>query len=118
MVEQMLINLLANAIKYSSHGGEVWIHAEIRGDGGLGISIRDAGPGIAAADIVYAMQPFGRLRPSNLAQAPGIGIGLPLTKSMIELHGGTLTLESEVGAGTEALLWFPPTRLTAGREDS
>jgi signal transduction histidine kinase len=46
-----------------------------------------------------------------LAQPPGIGIGLPLTKSMIELHGGTLVLNSRLGFGTAAVLWFPPTRL-------
>jgi signal transduction histidine kinase len=116
MVKQMLVNLLSNAVKHSPRGGEVAIRAEICPDGGLGITVRDSGPGIAATDIAYAMQPFGRLRSSKLAQAPGIGIGLPLTKSMVELHGGRLMLNSEVGVGTEALLWFPPTRLAAAQE--
>jgi len=62
------------------------------------------------------MEPFGRLRSSTLAQEPGIGIGLPLTKSMVELHGGKLTLKSEVGIGTEVRLWFPPSRIAAARE--
>ena len=118
MVRQMLINLLSNAVKYSPRGGEVAIRAEILDDGGLLIAVLDRGLGIAAADIPYAMQPFGRLQSSKLAQAPGIGIGLPLTKAMVELHGGTLTLKSEVGMGTEARLWFPPTRLAAAQEVS
>jgi signal transduction histidine kinase len=118
MVRQMLVNLLSNAVKYSPHGGRVAVRAEILDDGGLCIAVRDCGPGIAAADIPYAMQPFGRLHSSKLAQAPGIGIGLPLTKAMVELHGGTLTLVSEIGVGTEARLWFPPTRLTAAQEES
>ncbi len=118
MVKQMLVNLLSNAIKYSPHGGEVLIRAAICGDGGLSIAVRDSGPGIAAADIPYAMQPFGRLRSSRLASSPGIGIGLPLTKLMVELHGGTLSLKSEIGAGTEALLWFPPARLVAAQQET
>ena len=118
MVRQMLVNLLSNAVKYSPRGGKVAIRAEIIEDGGLSIAVRDAGPGIAAADIPYTMQPFGRLRSSKLAQAPGIGIGLPLTKAMVELHGGTLTLKSEVGVGTEARLWFPPSRLASPQEAS
>ncbi|MEI9986433.1 MAG: HAMP domain-containing sensor histidine kinase [Aliidongia sp.] len=118
MVRQMLVNLLSNAVKYSPRGGKVALRAEILDDGGLCIAVRDYGPGIAAADIPYAMQPFGRLHSSKLAQAPGIGIGLPLTKAMVELHDGTLTLVSEVGVGTEARLWFPPTRLIAAQEES
>jgi signal transduction histidine kinase len=118
MVKQMLINLLSNAVKYSLPDGEVVVRAEIRDDGGLGIAVRDSGAGIAAADIPYAMQPFGRLRSSRLAQAPGIGIGLPLTKSMVELHAGRLILKSKVGVGTEVLLWFPPTRLATAKETS
>jgi len=118
MVRQMLINLLSNAVKYSPRGGEVAIRAETLDDGGLLIAVVDSGPGIAAADIPRAMQPFGRLQSAKLAQAPGIGIGLPLTKAMVELHGGTLTLKSEVGMGTEARLWFPPTRLAAAQEVS
>lgn len=118
MVKQMLVNLLSNAVKHSPQDGEVVVRAEICRDGGLCIAVRDSGPGISATDIRYAMQPFGRLRSANLAQAPGIGIGLPLTKSMVELHGGRLVLTSVVGAGTEALLWFPPTRLVPALEMS
>jgi signal transduction histidine kinase len=116
MVKQMLINLLSNAIKYSPPAGEIVVRAGICDGGSFVIAVRDTGVGIAAADIPYAMEPFGRLRSSALAQAPGIGIGLPLTKSMVELHGGRLTLKSAVGVGTEALLWFPPNRVVAAKE--
>lgn len=111
MVRQMVLNLLSNAIKYSPRGADVAVRATVDSGGGLAIAVYDRGPGIAAEDIPRAMQPFGRLRSSKLAQEPGIGIGLPLTKSMVELHGGRLALNSEVGVGTEAVLWFPPSRL-------
>jgi two-component system cell cycle sensor histidine kinase PleC len=112
----MLVNLLSNAVKYSPAGGAVVVRAGVLDDGGLAIGVRDAGPGIAASDLPYAMQPFGRLRSANLAQAPGIGIGLPLTKSMVELHGGRLTLTSAPGQGVDAELWFPPARVAPQQE--
>jgi signal transduction histidine kinase len=117
MVRQMLLNLLSNAIKYSPRQGRVVIAAWLAPDGWLAIAVCDAGPGIAAADIPYAMQRFGRLRSASMAQEPGIGIGLPLTKSMVELHDGRFELKSEVGVGTEALLWFPPARLGRRNDD-
>jgi signal transduction histidine kinase len=116
MVKQMVLNLLSNAVKYSPRGGEITIRAARIREGGLEIAVRDQGPGIAADDIPRAMQQFGRLRSSRLAQEPGIGIGLPLTKSMIELHGGRLVLNSEIGVGTEAILCFPASRLDPSRE--
>lgn len=116
MVKQMLINLLSNAIKYSPSGGEVSIRAEIGDDTGLTIAVTDHGVGMAPEDIPFATKPFGRLRPARLAQPPGIGIGLPLTKSMIELHGGTLVLKSQLGLGTTAILWFPSTRFVVPEE--
>lgn len=116
MVRQMVVNLLSNAVKYSPRGADIVIHAGLDREGGLEIAVRDRGPGIAADDIPRAMQQFGRLRSARLAQEPGIGIGLPLTKSMIELHGGRLALSSEVGVGTEVVLWFPPSRLAPRTE--
>ena len=119
MVKQMVINLLSNAIKYSPKGGEVVVRVEMDpNNGGLNIAVIDSGRGIAEADISYVMQPFGRLNSAKLAQAPGIGIGLPLTKSMIELQGGKLILKSKVGVGTEVCLWFPPSRIGAAAEEA
>ncbi|HYM01776.1 MAG TPA: histidine kinase dimerization/phospho-acceptor domain-containing protein, partial [Stellaceae bacterium] len=118
MVKQMLVNLLSNAVKYSPRGGEAVLRAKVLDDGGLGIAVVDCGSGIAVDDIPYAMQPFGRLNTARLARTPGIGIGLPLTKLMIELHGGKLILKSELGVGTEVLLWFPPARLIVAEEAS
>ncbi len=111
MVRQMLLNLLSNAVKYSPPDGEVVLAATIDAGGWLGLSVRDQGPGIPAAHLPLILQRFARLRTASLAQEPGIGIGLPLTKSMIELHGGKLEIKSEVAAGTEAILHFPPARL-------
>jgi signal transduction histidine kinase len=116
MVRQMVVNLLSNAVKYSPRPGQVTIRAALDGEGALVIAVCDNGPGMTADDIPRAMQQFGRLRSSKLAQEPGIGIGLPLTKSMIELHGGSLTLTSDVGVGTEAILRFPTARLIERNE--
>ena len=68
------------------------------------------------ADLPHILQRFARLRSATLAQQPGIGIGLALTRSMIELHGGKLKIKSEVDTGTEVILCFPPARLTDTKE--
>lgn len=110
MLKQMLSNLLSNAVKYSPEGGEIMLGARVV-DGWLLVSVRDRGRGIAEADVPKALTPFGRLQSATLAQEPGIGLGLSLTKAMVELHGGVLEIKSEIGRGTEVILWFPPKRL-------
>jgi signal transduction histidine kinase len=118
MVRQMLLNLLSNAIKYSPPDGIVIVTIILDTEGWLCLSVQDRGHGISAADLPHVMQRFARLRSATLAQEPGIGIGLPLTKSMIELHGGKLEIKSEIEAGTEVILRFPPARLTSTKETS
>lgn len=110
MFKQMVANLLSNAVKYSPDGEEVAICAGVS-DGWLFVSIRDRGRGMSEADLPKALTPFGRLQSARLAQEPGIGLGLSLTKSMVELHGGMLKIQSEIGRGTVVTLWFPPARL-------
>ncbi|HVJ55939.1 MAG TPA: CHASE2 domain-containing protein [Aliidongia sp.] len=116
MVRQMLLNLLSNAIKYSPPDGQVFLTIDMEGGGWLRLSVRDQGPGIAPDDLPNVLQRFARLRSASLAQEPGIGIGLPLTKSMIELHGGRIEIKSELRGGTEVILWFPPARLMSTLE--
>ncbi|MBV9826188.1 MAG: CHASE2 domain-containing protein [Alphaproteobacteria bacterium] len=110
MFKQMIANLLSNAVKYSPEGGEITLGAFVS-DRWLVVSVRDRGRGMAKADLPKALTPFGRLQSARLAQEPGIGLGLSLTKSMLELHGGMLKIESEIDQGTTVALWFPPTRL-------
>jgi signal transduction histidine kinase len=109
-LKQILLNLMSNAVKFTPHGGKVILRASLVGDG-LKIAVADTGIGIAAADLEKALRPFGQIDSRMARKYQGTGLGLPLTKSMIELHGGRLTLESEAGKGTTATVWLPRDRM-------
>ncbi|MEW5703861.1 MAG: ATP-binding protein [Pseudomonadota bacterium] len=109
-VKQILLNLLSNAIKFTPKGGAVTVEIWRSPNGGLLISVKDNGIGIAAEDIPKALAPFGQVDSSLSRRYPGTGLGLPLTKKLVELHGGTLTLASAPDQGTKVTLWFPPER--------
>ncbi len=116
MVKQILLNLLSNAVKFTPAGGTVKLEAGIGDDGGVVLAVIDSGIGIAAKDIATALAPFGQVDSSLSRKHDGTGLGLPLTKALAELHGGTLTLESAVGKGTTARISFPPWRNLPGPE--
>lgn len=114
LMRQVLINLLTNAIKFSPDGGDITVSAEIRPDNVLEIVIADKGIGIESDKIQHALEPFGQV--SDLPEkrdlrSQGTGLGLPLSKAMVEMHGGTLEIRSEPGAGTSVILTFPKYRL-------
>ena len=111
LVRQILINLVANAVKFSKAGGLVNLHAFILADGRMQINISDQGIGIPKDKIKQAMEPFGQVsdQPEN-AKHQGTGLGLPLAKAMVELHDGALKLESELGKGTTVFVSFPAYR--------
>jgi PAS domain S-box-containing protein len=115
LVKQCLINLLSNAVKFTPSGGRVEIHAESTREGWLALSITDTGVGIAAEDMERVMAPFGQADSALHRRYEGTGLGLPLVKSYMELHGGVLRLDSTPGKGTTATLLFPPQRLTSGQ---
>ncbi|MBL8836665.1 MAG: hypothetical protein JNL66_10485 [Alphaproteobacteria bacterium] len=108
-LRQMLLNLGANAIKFTPEGGKI-VFAAHRTDAALALSVSDTGIGIAAADIAHVTEPFGRGTSSIARKIEGIGLGLPITRSLIEAHGGRLEIESELGRGTTIRLLFPTTR--------
>jgi len=110
-VKQILLNLLSNAVKFTPEGGRVAVGAELRGDGSLAITIDDTGIGIAPENIPRALAPFSQVESSLTRRHEGTGLGLPLVKSLIELHGGTLQLESQEGKGTLATVIFPAERV-------
>jgi signal transduction histidine kinase len=105
---QMLMNLLSNALKYTEPGGEVRVLAERRADGWVEVVISDTGVGMPERDIAQALEPFSRGGDQTTRRFSGAGLGLPLVARMMQLHGGRLALESTVGAGTRAILRFPP----------
>jgi len=113
LVRIMLGNVLSNAIKYSSKSGEIRLSATKLESGALTIEVRDTGIGIAPETLQRAMEAFGQVEDGLNRRYEGIGVGLPLTKSLIELHGGSITVESEVGHGTSVRLTFPPERVVA-----
>jgi signal transduction histidine kinase len=109
-LKQILLNLLSNAVKFTETGGSVLVRAIDEGDG-LAISVADTGIGIAANDLEKALRPFGQIDSRMTRKYQGTGLGLPLTKSMIELHGGTLGIDSVAGKGTTATIWLPAGRV-------
>jgi len=108
-VVQCVVNLLSNAIKFSPDGSKVLLTAAPTTGGGLSIAIHDQGQGMSEDDLKIAMQPFGQIRHGpDIQHEPGTGLGLPLVKLMMELHGGDLEMISKPGQGTVARLIFPP----------
>jgi two-component system cell cycle sensor histidine kinase PleC len=114
LVKQMILNLLSNAIKFTPARGSVTISAGQEG-GRLFVSVADTGPGIAAADIPRILEAYGRTDSAEKTAVEGTGLGLPLVKTMIELHGGSLAIESQPGAGSTFTLRFPPERTTLAK---
>ena len=109
-VKQILLNLLTNAIKFTPQGGTIIIKARVDGEGRLSCAVSDTGQGIAPENIGLVMTPFGQTGGSLDRAYEGVGLGLPLARSLAELHGGSLTLESTPGEGTTATVTFPAER--------
>jgi len=108
----VLDNLLSNAIKFSPEGGTVAIDAGI-GPDGLTLTITDNGPGIEGALLRHVFEPFQRRTASTTREAKGFGLGLAVGQGFLQLHGGSLDIESRPGRGTVATLRLPPERLPA-----
>lgn len=109
-LKQMLLNLMSNAIKFTSAGGTVDLVTTIGPDGGFRFDIRDTGVGIPQEHFETVLSPFGQVDTAHARDHQGTGLGLPLVKAFIEMHGGRIEIESEVDAGTTVSLFFPPDR--------
>jgi len=110
-LKQCLLNLLSNAIKFTPHGGLIRVQVHMAGSGDLTIAVEDNGIGISPGDVATILEPFGQVDSSRSRQFDGTGLGLPLTKRLIELHGGSMSFESELGGGTRVTLRIPGTRV-------
>ena len=115
-LKQILINLLSNAVKFTPAGGTVTIKAWFRVDSGYVFQIIDTGVGIALEDIPKALSPFGQVDAKLARKYEGTGLGLPLTKSLVEMSSGSMDLQSEVGVGTTVTVRFPKERIVALEE--
>ena len=111
-LHQMLLNLLSNALKFTPVGGEISIDVFRRGQD-VAISVSDTGIGIKAEDIPKVLEPFGQVESELSQRHQGTGLGLPLTKELAELHGGSLTMESNVDVGTTVTITLPPDPVAA-----
>lgn len=109
-LRQSLLNLLANAKKFSPEGGTIRVDARRNGDGGIAIRVADEGIGIPPEDLATVTEPFSQAVNGYERNYDGLGLGLPLTKRFMEAHGGALVLESTLGKGTVATLKFPADR--------
>ncbi len=110
LVKQIVLNLLSNAVKYNVANGTVRLSASVDQNNALSVVVSDTGVGIAAGDISKVLEPFGQARSDAQHTHEGTGLELSLSKQLTELHGGTLDLESVLGKGTTATIWFPPER--------
>ena len=110
-LSQALEHLLSNAVKFSEVGGKVRVRASIEATGHLLISVRDNGVGIPAADLQRVMEPFTQSEETLARRFQGAGLGLYVSRALIEAHDGTLTLHSRPGNGTTAEIRLPPSRL-------
>ncbi len=113
MMTQVLMNLISNAIKFSKAGGTVTVsltHGESRD---VIVAVADTGPGMTEQEAELALQPFSQIHSHQSRKHDGTGLGLPLTKAMVELHGGRLTLSSKPGFGTTVRFTIPNVRMVA-----
>lgn len=118
IVKSIVANLVSNACKFTNAGGAITISAALDPDRSYVLTVADTGVGMAQADIPAAFEPFGQIDTSLTRRYQGAGLGLTLTRAMVELHGGTLQIESIVGAGTMVTVRFPPSRTTGLPPDS
>ena len=109
-LKQILVNLLSNAIKFTPEGGKVSLRIWCREDSGHVVQVVDTGIGIRLEDIPKALAPFQQVDADLNRKFEGSGLGLPLTKALVELHGGVLDLQSQVGIGTSVTVRFPAER--------
>lgn len=103
---QMLDNLISNAIKFTPSGGSVTVRAGRRGSDVV-FEVVDTGDGISALDHERLFEPFFRSREANARAVPGTGLGLTITKAIVEAHNGTIEVESVPGAGATFRVWLP-----------
>ncbi|PHS78615.1 MAG: hypothetical protein COB59_06105 [Rhodospirillaceae bacterium] len=106
-LRQVLLNLLSNAVKFTPAGGEVTIDAHSNADGSMTITITDDGIGMDAEDLTLALSKFGQVDTELHRKTDGTGLGLPLTKDLVELHGGELIICSERDQGTMIKIMLP-----------
>ena len=112
-IRQILTNLLSNAVKFTKQGGRVTVFVRREATGNLALGVADTGRGMTEAGIKTALQPFGQVDQTITVEGRGTGLGLPIVKSLIEAHGGTIHVKSRLGEGTSVWGEFPRSLVSA-----
>ena len=110
-IKQILLNVLSNAIKFTERGGKVSVTVWSSDQGGFVVQVVDTGIGIALDDIPKALGLFGQIDSAFSRRHEGTGLGLPLSKALVEMHGGSLDLQSQPGVGTTVTTRLPSERI-------
>ncbi len=110
-VKQVLLNLLSNSVKFTPEGGEVSVTSWLNDDGSIAVSVADTGIGMDEKEIRTALSAFGQVDSGLDRKQEGVGLGLPLTKGLMEMHGGTLQVKSQKRRGTTITVTFPKERI-------
>ena len=111
---QILLNLLSNAVKFTEAGGQVIVSTTLEDNGEVIVRIRDTGVGMSEKDLETAMKPFQQLATAKSGEQRGTGLGLPLTKALVEANRASFAIDSAVDQGTLVKITFPTTRVLAG----
>jgi len=109
-IKQVLLNLVTNAVKFTPSGGRIEIAGRFDPAIGVIVTVSDSGIGIAPEDVARVLEPFEQVGSPFNRPHQGTGLGLPLVKAIMERHGGTIEITSEVGLGTKVSVTFPPRR--------
>jgi two-component system, cell cycle sensor histidine kinase PleC len=110
-LRQIVLNVLSNAIKFTPPGGEIAVKVGWTSSGGQYLSVKDTGPGIPEEEIPIVMQSFGRGSLAIKTAEQGSGLGLPIVKGLVDIHGGGFQLKSKPREGTEVIVTFPAARV-------
>jgi PAS domain S-box-containing protein len=112
-IKQIAINILANAIRFTPSGGQIVVSTAYEPTGSVTLRIRDTGVGMSKSELEQAMKPFGQVQPGARKRGDGTGLGLPLTKAMIEANRAQFSIQSAPNEGTLVEITFPPQRVLA-----
>ena len=110
-LRQIVLNLLSNSVKFTAPGGQVIASTSLAESGEALLRIRDTGEGMSEEELARALEPFRQIATATLSDRTGTGLGLPLTKALVEANRANLAIRSARGEGTVVTVTFPPTRV-------
>jgi signal transduction histidine kinase len=109
-MKQIFLNLISNAVKFSDKPGKVYVRATVDRSAAVVLEVEDFGIGMTAEEQERALQPFGQAQPATTRNYGGTGLGLPITKGLVEAHAGSMVIDSRPGEGTLVRILLPTER--------